>query len=74
MTQNIIIQMQDVVKTYAVGDVPFMALKNVNIDIRQGEFLGITGKSGAGKTHPAQYDLRGERGDLREDPVSLGGK
>ncbi len=48
--QNIIIQMQDVVKTYATGDVPFVALNNVNIDIKQGEFLGVTGKSGAGKT------------------------
>ena len=48
--QNIIIQMQDVVKTYDTGDVPFVALNHVNIDIQQGEFLGITGKSGAGKT------------------------
>jgi ABC-type lipoprotein export system ATPase subunit len=48
--QNIIIQMQDVVKTYNTGEVPFVVLKNVNLDIRQGEFLGITGKSGAGKT------------------------
>jgi ABC-type lipoprotein export system ATPase subunit len=48
--QNIIIQMQEVVKTYDTGDVPFTALSNVTIDIRQGEFLGITGKSGAGKT------------------------
>jgi ABC-type lipoprotein export system ATPase subunit len=48
--QNIIIQMQDVVKTYITGDVPFAALDHVNIDIQQGEFLGITGKSGAGKT------------------------
>jgi len=48
--QNIIIQMQDVVKTYDTGDVPFVALDHVNIDIRQGEFLGITGKSGAGKS------------------------
>jgi len=47
---NIIIQMQDVVKTYNTGDVPFMALNHVNIEIQQGEFLGITGKSGAGKT------------------------
>lgn len=50
VNQNTIIQMQDVVKTYITGDVPFVALNNVNIDIRQGEFLGITGKSGAGKT------------------------
>ncbi len=47
---NIIIQMQDVVKRFNTGDLPFMALKNVTLDIRQGEFLGITGKSGAGKT------------------------
>ena len=42
--------MQDVVKTYSTGDVPFVALNHVNMDIQQGEFLGITGKSGAGKT------------------------
>jgi ABC-type lipoprotein export system ATPase subunit len=48
--QNIIIQMQDVVKTYNTGDVPFVALNHVNINIKQGEFLGITGKSGAGKS------------------------
>ena len=42
--------MQDVVKTYDTGNVPFVALDRVNIDIRQGEFLGITGKSGAGKS------------------------
>ncbi len=47
---NIIIQMQDVVKTYITGDTPFVALNHVNIDIEQGEFLGITGKSGAGKS------------------------
>jgi putative ABC transport system ATP-binding protein len=48
--QNTIIQMQDVTKTYDTGDIPFVALDHVNIDIRQGEFLGITGKSGAGKS------------------------
>jgi ABC-type lipoprotein export system ATPase subunit len=48
--QNIIIQLQDVVKTYDTGDAPFVALDKVSIDIQQGEFLGIMGKSGAGKT------------------------
>jgi ABC-type lipoprotein export system ATPase subunit len=42
--------MRDVVKAYSTGEGPFLALSEVNIDIQQGEFLGITGKSGAGKT------------------------
>jgi ABC-type lipoprotein export system ATPase subunit len=45
-----IIQMRDVVKAYATGEGPFIALKDINLDVHQGEFLGITGKSGAGKT------------------------
>ena len=45
-----IIHLRDVVKAYSTGEGPFSALKDVNIDIQQGEFLGITGKSGAGKT------------------------
>jgi ABC-type lipoprotein export system ATPase subunit len=48
--QNTIIQMQDVVKTYYTGEGPFVALDHVNLEVRQGEFLGITGKSGAGKS------------------------
>ena len=47
---NTIIRLRDVVKSYETGESPFVALKDVNIDIKSGEFLGITGKSGAGKT------------------------
>lgn len=53
MTENNrtpIIQLRDVVKAYETGEGPFLALKDVTIDIQPGEFLGITGKSGAGKT------------------------
>ena len=49
-TQSLIIQLKDVNKSYATGDGPFIALNNINLDIYQGEFLGVTGKSGAGKT------------------------
>lgn len=49
-SQQTIIQMREVVKAYETGAEPFVALRNVNLDIYQGEFLGITGKSGAGKT------------------------
>ncbi len=45
-----LIELHDVVKTYPTGEGSFLALKDVNMTIRQGEFLGITGKSGAGKT------------------------
>jgi len=45
-----IIQMRNVVKTYETGEGPFIALKDVNLEVKPGEFLGIIGKSGAGKT------------------------
>ncbi len=47
---NPIIRIKDLGKAYTTGDGPFIALKDINIDIYRGEFLGITGKSGAGKT------------------------
>jgi putative ABC transport system ATP-binding protein len=49
-TKNMILQLRGVTKAYATGDGPFIALKDIHMDIQQGEFLGITGKSGAGKT------------------------
>lgn len=45
-----LIRVRDLVKVYesSAGDYP--ALKRVNLDVFPGEFLGIMGKSGAGKT------------------------
>ena len=42
--------MQNVVKTYITAAGPFTALKGINLEVFPGEFLAITGKSGAGKT------------------------
>jgi len=42
--------MQNVVKTYITAAGPFTALKGINLEVFPGEFLAVTGKSGAGKT------------------------
>ena len=41
------IQLQHVYKTYPG---PIHALKDINLDIKKGDFVFITGRSGAGKT------------------------
>jgi len=48
--QKPLIEMRCVTKRYKTGEGPFLALHDINLQIFQGEFLGITGKSGAGKT------------------------
>ena len=49
-TSEPIIRLRDLVKVYETGAGGFTAIKGINLDIYQGEFLGIIGKSGAGKT------------------------
>ena len=43
-------QLKDVTKIYETGAGGFTALKGVTLNVNMGEFLGIVGKSGAGKT------------------------
>ena len=45
-----LIRMTDVVKTYDTGEVPFTALRGIDLDVDSGEFIGLIGKSGSGKT------------------------
>jgi putative ABC transport system ATP-binding protein len=45
-----IIRLENVVKDYQTPAGPFRALKGVDLQVYPGEFLGIIGKSGAGKT------------------------
>jgi putative ABC transport system ATP-binding protein len=44
------IHLQDVVKTFKSPAGEFPALRGVNIDIRDGEFVAVVGKSGSGKS------------------------
>jgi len=44
------ISLQNISKTFQTPAGVFAALKNVNLDIKQGEFVGLIGKSGSGKS------------------------
>lgn len=44
------ISLTDIDKTYDIGGAPFHALRQVNLQINDGEYLAITGPSGSGKS------------------------
>ncbi len=45
-----LIDLSSVVKVYDTGEVPFTALKSIDLAVEAGEFVGLIGKSGSGKT------------------------
>ena len=50
MENNIILQAEDLVKTYGQGNQKIHALDHVSLSIHKGEFIAVTGESGSGKT------------------------
>lgn len=45
-----VVKLENVVKTYVMGDTEVQALKGISFEIQQGEFLSIMGPSGSGKS------------------------
>ncbi len=45
-----LLELQDIKKTYHLGEVPVHALNGISLDIDKGEFISICGPSGSGKT------------------------
>ncbi|WP_035299364.1 ABC transporter ATP-binding protein [Brevibacillus thermoruber] len=45
-----VIQMEEVTKTYVIGDQEIQALRGVNLVIQEGDFAAIMGPSGSGKS------------------------
>jgi putative ABC transport system ATP-binding protein len=45
-----LIELRDLGRVYQTGDTEFAALRDVNLDIDEGDFVAITGSSGSGKS------------------------
>ena len=48
--ENAFFHMEDIVKTYTMGDEDMMVLKHVNLFLEKGEYLSVLGPSGSGKS------------------------
>jgi ABC-type lipoprotein export system ATPase subunit/CRP-like cAMP-binding protein len=68
---RVLIELNQVVKTYHTPAGAFTALKNVNLQVKAGEFAAVIGKSGSGKSTLINMVTGIDRPSLGE--ISIGG-
>jgi putative ABC transport system ATP-binding protein len=72
MSNGLIIQVQKLTKTYRVGEIDVHALRGVNLEVKQGEFIAVVGASGSGKS--TLFSVLGGLTPPTSGSVHIGGK
>lgn len=78
-----LVKLSKINKVYTSGEVSFQALKDINLEVKRGDFLAVAGASGSGKStlmhiiglldHPTsgKYELDGlDASHLKEDSLA----
>jgi putative ABC transport system ATP-binding protein len=71
MSEQPIIKVQDLYKTYRVGDVDVHALQGANLEVQKGEFVSVVGASGSGKS--TLFNVLGSLTSPTSGTVSIAG-
>ena len=66
-----IVSIKDVCKNYQMGEIEVNALKGINLDIKEGDFISIAGPSGSGKT--TLLNIIGLIDDFSSGSMTIGG-
>jgi putative ABC transport system ATP-binding protein len=72
MSEGPIIEVQDLKKTFRIGEVDVHALRGVNLNVARGEFLSIVGPSGSGKS--TLFNILGGLTAPTSGTVRIGGR